>query len=87
VHVDVHPVYLALGRVHSQLHPSNMRVLASLGRGRWLAECVCKDDGPFSRGIPDIPCRFEFSDLEDWDGFAVQFWRFLESEKKRLGYN
>ena len=36
------PSSFALGRVHSQLHPRNVRMLASLGRGRWLAECVCK---------------------------------------------
>jgi hypothetical protein len=85
--VQCHPIYFALGRVHSQLHPRNLTVLRLLGPGRYLAECVCKDDGPQSRGIPDIPCRFEFSDNEDWDAFAVRFWRALENEKDRLGYN
>lgn len=87
MYLNVHPVYFALGRVHAQLHPRNVRVIASVGPSRWLAECVCKDDGPNRRGIPDIACRFVFSDCEDWDAFVVHFWRFLENQKNKLGYN
>jgi hypothetical protein len=87
MYVSVHPVYFALTRVHSQLHPRNPRIIAQIGPSTYLAECVCKDDGANRRGIPDIPVRFAFSDHEDWDAFAVRFWRFLENEKQRLGYN
>jgi hypothetical protein len=82
----VHPVYHALGRVHSQLHPRNVRIVGRNSSSLWIAECVCKDDGPLSHGIPDIPCQFVFSDHEDWDQFVVGFWRVLEDEKKRLGF-
>ena len=44
------------------------------------------DDGPNHRGIPDIPCRFVFSDYEDWDLFIAKFWRCLETAKNNLGF-
>jgi len=84
--VPAHSLHFALGRVHSQLHPRNPRILQPLAHGVWLGDCVCKDDGPNSRGIPDIYCQFVFSDYEDWDTFVVRFWRALENEKNRLGY-
>jgi len=86
MHVPVHPLYHALGRVHSQLHPRNTRVVAQIGPHEYVADTVCMDDGPRRQGIPDIPVRFEFSDYEDWDAFAVRFWRVLENQKNRLGF-
>ena len=84
--VNVHPLYHALGRIHSRLHPRNVQIISQIGPETYIACCVCKDDGPNRCGIPDIPIRFVFSDNEDWDTFVVQFWRVLEDQKRRLGF-
>lgn len=82
--VTFHPVLSHLERIHPELNARIIRL--QFGNGLHFGECVWKDDSTaHPRGIR-IPCRFWFSDNEDWTAFETRFFYFLENEKRNLTF-